>query len=232
VEIYVYALDAAGAIQDFLFQQLGMDLAKVEPAIRQTGLKFFGHLELPAGEYSVRTLVRNGTSGAFSLRVSPLTVPDFAAGPVLLPPLFPEPAGRWLMTRESPRGTQVPYPFMAKQQPYIPASRPALAEGREVPLALVGYNLGPGSLKAEARVLTLDGKEAGTGAVRVLERESGGGSGPDRLSAAFTPPRLAPGEYVLRVTVSGEAGSAGASSSPFVVGAASTAPPASPPASH
>jgi VWFA-related protein len=232
VEIYVYALDAAGAIQDFLFQQLGMDLAKVEPAIRQTGLKFFGHLELPAGEYSVRTLVRNGTSGAFSLRVSPLTVPDFAAGPVLLPPLFPEPAGRWLMTRESPRGAQVPYPFMAKQQPYIPASRPALAEGSEVPLALVGYNLGPGSLKAEARVLTLDGKEAGTGAVRVLERESGGGSGPDRLSAAFTPPRLAPGEYVLRVTVSGEAGSAGASSAPFVVGAASTAPPASPPASH
>jgi len=231
VEIYVYALDAAGAIQDFLFQQLGMDLAKVEPAIRQTGLKFFGHLELPAGEYSVRTLVRNGTSGAFSLRVSPLTVPDFAAGPVLLPPLFPEPAGRWLMTRESPRGAQVPYPFMAKQQPYIPASRPALAEGREVPLALVGYNLGPGSLKAEAQVLTLDGKEAGTGGVRVLERESGGGSGPDRLSAAFTPPRLAPGEYVLRVTVSGEAGSAGASSAPFVVGAASAAPPAAPPAS-
>lgn len=224
VEVYAYALDAGGAIQDFLFQQLGMDLAKVEPALRQGGLKFFGHLELPAGEYSVRTLVRNGASGAYSLRVVPLTVPSFTQGPVLLPPFFPEPANRWLITRESPRGKEVPYPFMARQQPYIPASRPVIsagAEGSEVPLALVGYNLGAlgaGSLKAEARVLTLDGKEAGTGGVRVLGREGGGDSGPDRLTAAFKPPKLAPGEYLLQVTVSGEAGSATAGGVPFVVG--------------
>ena len=32
VEVYVYALDAGGAIQDFLFQSLGLDLAKAEPA--------------------------------------------------------------------------------------------------------------------------------------------------------------------------------------------------------
>jgi VWFA-related protein len=86
VEVYVYALGADGAIQDFLFQALGLDLAKAETALRQSGLKFFGHLDLPAGEYSVRTLIRNGATGAYSLRASPLTVPAFAtAGPVLLP---------------------------------------------------------------------------------------------------------------------------------------------------
>jgi VWFA-related protein len=221
VEVYVYALGADGAIQDFLFQTLGIDLAKTEPALRQSGLKFFGHLDLPAGEYSVRTLIRNGATGTYSLRVAPLTVPVFGAQapPMLLPPLFPEAANRWLIIREAQRGAQVAYPFMARRQPFIPASRPALVAGQEVPVALVGYNLGAGELKAEARVLTADGKEAGTGEVRVLEREAGGAAGPDRLAASFKPPKLAPGEYVLHVTLTGAAGPAGTSSAPFVVGA-------------
>lgn len=226
VEVYVYALGADGAIQDFLFQTLGVDLAKAEPALRQSGLKFFGHLDLPAGEYSVRTLIRNGATGAYSLRVAPLTVPAFAT-PVLLPPLFPEPANRWLIVREAQRGAQVAYPFMARKQPFIPASRPVFAAGatgaagQEIPLSLVGYNLGAGELKAEARVLTADGKEAGTGEVRLLERETGGAAGPDRLTASFKPPKLAPGEYVLHVTLTGAAGPAGTSSAPFVVGGVS-----------
>ncbi|HEX4959243.1 MAG TPA: VWA domain-containing protein [Thermoanaerobaculia bacterium] len=215
VEVYVYALGADGAIQDFLFQALGLDLAKTEAPLRQSGLKFFGHLDLPAGEYSVRTLIRNGSTGAYSLRAEALTVPAFAAGPVLLPPLFPEPPGRWLMIREAQRGAQVAYPFMARQQPFIPASRPALAAGQEIPMALVGYNLGARDLKAEARVLAADGKESGTGEVRVVGREGSGGV--DRLTATFKPPKLPPGEYRLQVTLTGAAGPAGTASSAFVV---------------
>ena len=131
MEVYAYALDASGAIQDFLYQSLGLDLAKAPAGLRQAGLKFFGHLDLPPGEYSLRTLVRNGVSGAYSLRVLPLTVPAFGKGPALLPPLFPDrAANRWMLVREAPRGPQVDYPFMARQQPYVPASRPALAARR------------------------------------------------------------------------------------------------------
>ena len=175
----------------------------------------------------MRTLVRNGASGAFSLRATALTVPAFGTGPALLPALFPDPAAnRWVLVREAPRGGGPPpaYPFMARQQPYVPASRPALAEGREVPMALVGYDLGAGDLRAEARVLTVDGKEAGTGGVRVLQREAASAGGPDRLVAAFRPPQLPPGEYVLRVTVTGAAGPVGASSAPFVVAGVPGAP--------
>jgi len=223
VEVYVYALAADGAIQDFLFQTLGLDLSKTETSLRQGGLKFFGHLDLPAGEYSVRTLIRNGATGAFSLRASPLTVPAFAtAGPVLLPPLFPEAANRWLIIREAQRGAQVDYPFMARKQPFVPATRPALAAGQEIPVALLGYNLAAGDLKAEARVTTPDGKEAagaeGAGVLRVLGREKGGGGTPDRLTATFRPPKLPPGEYLLRVTLTGDGAPAGSSSAPFVVG--------------
>jgi VWFA-related protein len=220
VEVYVYALDAGGAIQDFLYQSLGLDLAKADPKLRQGGLKFFGHLDLPPGEYSVRTLVRNGASGAFSLRVVPVTVPAFGQGPALLPPLFPEPGSRWMIVREAPRGPQVDYPFMARQQPYVPASRPALAAGQEVPMALVGYDLGAGDLKVAARVLAADGKEVGSGGVRIVQREATVAGGPDRLLAAFRPPQLPPGEYTLRVTVTGAAGPTGASDAGFVVAGA------------
>ncbi|HSU83209.1 MAG TPA: VWA domain-containing protein [Thermoanaerobaculia bacterium] len=222
VEVYVYALDAAGAIQDFLYQQLGLDLAKAGAGLRQGGLKFVGHLDLPPGEYSLRTLVRNGASGAFSLRVLPLTVPAFGKGPALLPPLFPDTAAsRWVLVREAPRGgPPVDYPFMARQQPYVPASRPVLASGAEVPLALVGYDLGPGDLKVAARLLAADGREAATGGVRLLQREATAAGGPDRLLAAFRPPALPPGEYTLSVTLTGAAGAASATSAPFVVRAA------------
>jgi len=170
----------------------------------------------------VRTLIRNGATGAYSLRASALTVPAFAtAGPVLLPPLFPEAGNRWLIIREAQRGAQVAYPFMARKQPFVPSTRPALAAGQEIPVALLGYNLAAGDLKAEARVTTLDGKEAGSGGgavLRVLEREKGGGGVPDRFTAAFKPPNLPPGEYLLRVTLTGDGAAAGPSSAPFVVG--------------
>jgi len=110
---------------------------------------------------------------------------------------------------------------MARQQPFVPSTRPALVAGQEIAVALLGYNLAAGDLKAEARVTTPDGKETGTdggGILRVLDREKGGGGAPDRLTAAYKPPKLPPGEYLLRVTLTGDGAAAGPSSAPFVVG--------------
>lgn len=218
-EIYIYAMDQTGAVHDFVTQTVGLDLAKAGPALKQSGLKFFGHVDLLPGEYSLRVLVRNGVTGASSLRVVDLTVPSFAqGGPVLLPAFFPEPAGRWLMIRETqkPGAPNVPYPFMMKDQPYIPASKPALGSGQEAAVSLVGYNLAQGDLTAEGKVLTLDGKEVGNGQIKVLSRE-GGGANPDRVAATFKAPSLQPGEYVLRVTLKDSAGKAETSTTRFVV---------------
>ncbi|HEX9944323.1 MAG TPA: VWA domain-containing protein [Thermoanaerobaculia bacterium] len=220
VEIYVYALDGKGGVQDFLTQTVSLDLVKAEPVLRQSGLKFFGHLDLPAGTYSLRTLVRNGANGASSLRVTRVEVPTFAKGePALLPALFPEPPGRWLMIREVREGQeQVPYPFMLKDQPFIPSSRPVLAPGRESQVALMGYNLGTGEWKAEARVLSVDGRELPGGEIRLVEKEAAAGPGPVRMLATFRPPDLGPGEYVLRVTLTDGAGTSRTSVASFVVG--------------
>ena len=218
-EIYIYAMDQTGAVHDFLTQTVGLDLAKAGPALKQSGLKFFGHVDLLPGEYSLRVLVRNGLTGASGMRVVSLSVPAFGQGaPVLLPAFFPEPAGRWLMIRETQKAgaPNVPYPFMMKEQPYIPASKPALGSGQEAAVSLVGYNLAQGDLTAESKVLTLDGKEVGAGQVKVLSRE-GGGANPDRMAATFKAPNLQPGEYLLQVTLKDSAGKTETSTARFVV---------------
>jgi hypothetical protein len=219
-EIYADALDASGTIRDFFSQTLGLDLLKVGPQLKASGLKFFGHLDLPAGDYSLRVLVRNGKTGSYGLRVVPVKVPAFAqAGPFLLPPFFPEPPGRWLMTREAPRGAgsqDVPYPFMMGEQPYIPASRPRLASGQAAPLSLVAYNLGAGEVTADARVLQ-GGKELTPAEFTLVGRERGSPASPDRLSANLRAPQLEPGEYQLQVTLTDGAGARQTSSIAFVV---------------
>jgi hypothetical protein len=221
-EIYAYAMDGSGAVRDFFSQNLGLALAKVGPQLKSGGLKFFGHLDLAPGDYSVRVLVRNGKTGAFSLRVVPVKVPAFAlaAGPVLLPPFFPESPGKWLMTREAPRGAagqNVPYPFMMREQPYIPASRPVLGGGKDAQVSLVVYNLGAGEIKADAKVLGADGKEVPGAGLKVTDRERGGAANPDRLTASFTAPQLQPGDYQLQVTLTDGAGTRQTSTIPFVV---------------
>jgi VWFA-related protein len=225
-EVYVYALDAKGAVQDFFTQTLGLDLAKVGDAVRRTGVKFFGDLDLAPGAYSIRVLVRNGQTGAAGMRVASLEVPAFSAqsAPVLLPPFFPEPAGRWLVVREAnARAGQVPYPFMARDQPFIPASKPDLLPGQAAAVSLVGYRLGAGELTAQAMIMTADGKEAGEGKIEILGRDAATADGPDRLTATFQPPALQPGEYLLLVTVTNAQGGTETSVAPFVVRAAAGA---------
>ncbi|HVG06771.1 MAG TPA: VWA domain-containing protein [Thermoanaerobaculia bacterium] len=221
-DIFAYAFDSSGKVRDYFSQNLTLDLAKVGPALRQSGLKFFGHLDLPPGEYSVRVLVRNG-AGAWGLKAASVSVPDFAA-PVLLPPFFPEQPGQWLIVREAPRegDRTVPYPFLAGVEPYIPSSLPKLAPGKQAAMSLVVYHLQPGELRAEARILTPDGREAGTGEVRIVQRHGPGEDGADRVAATFEPPAgLRPGEYLLLLTVVDARGGAESSAAAFTVPGAS-----------
>jgi VWFA-related protein len=221
LDIYAYAFDPDGRVRDFFSQTVGLDVAKVGPALEKGGLKFFGHLDLPPGTWSVRVLVRNGATGAMAMKAETVAVPDHEqAGPILLPAFFPEPPGRWLIVREAPRqgDREVPYPFMAGEEPYIPASLPALAPGQPAEVSLIGYHLRPGDLRAEARILTADGREAGTGEIAGLKRLGPSPNGSESLAATFAPPAGLPaGEYVLMLVLTDAAGGSQTSVTPFVV---------------
>lgn len=215
-EVYVYALDDKGGVRDYLAQALVLDLAKVESELREGGLRFLGHLELPPGRFTLRVLALNGRTGAYGLRTAKVEIPELGAGrPVLLPPLFPETPRHGVVTRQASSG-EIPLPFAA----WLPDPRPVLRQDEEAPVALVGYYL-PGDLKIRTQVLTPDGREVASGGLRVLARESGATDGAERLRAAFRTPRLEPGEYLLRVTVSGPGGER-TSSAPFQVAGSGT----------
>ncbi len=118
-EIYVYAFDGQGQVRDFLAQALTLDLFKVEARLLESGLRFYGHLELPPGSYTARVLVRNGRTGLHGLKVVPLVVPALTAAslPATLPAIFsnnPDAAGSWLVTREAPRPGRREIPFPAR----------------------------------------------------------------------------------------------------------------------
>ena len=219
VEIYVYALDQNGSVQDFFTQTVGLDLTKAEPALRQAGLKFFGNLELAPGKYSLRTLIRNGTTGNTSLRITELAVPSQGA-PALLPAIFVDPTpARWVNLRQTKKAGQpdLPYLFMLKGQPYVPTLRPAFGGGQDARLVLQGYNLGTGALKAQVQVLSAAGKEVPGGALKFVDKEAGAGENPTRMVANFKPPELPPGDYTLRVTLTDGAGKSETSTARFAV---------------
>ena len=209
-EIYAYALGPDGTIGDFFGQTLTIDLPKTEDQLRKGGLKYFGHLELPPGVWSLRVMVRNGRTGDSALRVVPVAVPRLDGGAsALLPPLFPEPKSDWLIVRESPRGElkDAPYPFVARRQAYVPASLPVLASGSEAAVSLVAFNLPAGEvddLRVGIQVLDAAGREIPGGVLRLLDREAGRG-GEEVLRAGFAPASVPPGEYRLKVRLASAA---------------------------
>ncbi|MCP3963022.1 MAG: VWA domain-containing protein [bacterium] len=218
--IYAYALDRDGRVRDFLGHTLAVDVEKARAVLETSGVKFYGHFDLPPGGYTLRFLVRDLESGLYGLRSLELEVPDFAAGePVLLPPFFVEAPGRWLMVRENLEKGETPpaFPFMISGQPFLPAARPELSPDGAVPVNLIAYHLEAG-LEVTSRVRSALGAELSE--PRILLARDPALESPGRVTAAasLAAGALAAGEYTLEVTVTErETGRSASSSAPFVV---------------
>jgi VWFA-related protein len=123
VEIYIYALDGQGRVRDFVAQTLSLELFKVERRLLESGLRFYGHLELPPGSYTARVLVRNGRTGLHGLKVIPLEVPpasQAAAAPAASAAFSVDPKEPWLVVREAPRPGRREVSFPARLTPPVP----------------------------------------------------------------------------------------------------------------
>jgi len=216
-EIYGYAIGEDGAVKDFFTQLLSLDVTKVGEALRRTGFKFWGHLELPPGSYSIRVVVRNGATGASAVRVASVEVPDGSES-LLLPPFVPEPQGKWLLGREPmPEGKEYPYPFLLGADPIVPAARPRLTANSEERIALAGYGLGGGELGARAELRAADGSAVDGVEIRLEERAAA--SPFERLSGVLALGAVPAGEYDLVISVRDEgSGEVRSSMVPVTVG--------------
>ena len=200
LEIYGYAMASDGTVRDFFTQAMQLDLAKAGDALRAKGLKFWGNLELPPGAYRIRVMVRNSATGASTLQVAPVRVPDATAA-VLLTPMVPEPPQTWLLGRQSGVDpSRYPYPFMVGGEPIIPGARPTVQSNSTVRLGLAGYRLGDGEIAARAELATPAG-DAVEGVELRLDGRAPEGDGFERLTGALSIGAVPAGSYRLRVMV-------------------------------
>ena len=202
LEIYAYALDENGVVRDFFSTRMGLGLAEAGAAIRQSGIKYWGHFDLDPGRYSARVLLRNDVTGRRALATTVLDVPG--EGAVLQPPLFPEPPTKWLLLREDPseQRQDVAFPFLLDGAPFIPAARPEVPSGGEAQISLVGMNLAAGTVSVRAQVFGANGEAIAGGGEVVLEANQANGGALSRLNGKFVAgKKLASGEYTLVVTV-------------------------------
>lgn len=223
VEFYTYASNEHGEMMDFFTQMVTLDLARGREALQSTGLKYYGHLDLPPGEYLLRVLVRNATTGRSGVQTVEVRVPVYdEAQPFLLPPFFLETGREWFLVREASSDEyrrSVVYPFTVNGEPYIPAALPSLAARQEAKICLVAYNLGDGDIDLDGTIVAEDGTVIDTGVLRLEERTITGIAGLDKLLATFRPDGLQAGKYTLRVALRHVAsGTIETNSIPFTLG--------------
>ena len=98
LDLCIYVLSGSGpAVAASVLETVEVDLAAHRERIASAGIRLVRHVVLPAGDHSLRVLVRNRTTRDLGLRVRPLAVPSFAAGtPLLAGPFFAGHSAAWL----------------------------------------------------------------------------------------------------------------------------------------
>jgi VWFA-related protein len=226
-EVYVYATDSENRLIDFFAQTIGIDLATNREKLQKGGLKYAGQLQLPAGEYRLRVLVRNAETGRAGLDVQSLHVPAFTAGqPYVMPPIFLQAASGGVLVRGRQRGTSGSTvsddPLLAAGvEDFVPAALGSMESDTPSRVSVVAYHFGAEStatLRMAAQILSEEGRPLGDGAISLVGRTPVEADGRQLLLVSFTPGHLSPGRYSLRVIVQDRATGRGSqASAPFVI---------------
>jgi VWFA-related protein len=190
-EFFMYAFDAQELIRDYSYQRVGMDLGKVRDLLAGNGIKFYGTLNLPPGDYTIRTLVRSGAKNGFT--AVPLHVP--APGEPSASIAFHD-TGAWLMVKGPERSQGRPYPYQAGDKAIIPTAQPIVASGT-YDIALLTYNIAPDNLNVAAHVADAKGTVQAASVSLVGKTGSDPAQGINLLYAFKPPAPIARGDYSL-----------------------------------
>ena len=142
-EIFVYAFDEQGLVRDSLYQRMGIDLDKVGPQLRSSGIKYYGTLSLPEGKYVIKTLVRIAESDKKGYVRTDLVVPRPSETTVSQPFFFEEP-GKWLMVKGGTHDkSNSGYPFEVNGEAFIPSAVVRVRNGEARKFAVFVQNATP-----------------------------------------------------------------------------------------
>jgi len=228
VEIYLYALNPSGGVEDFINQVLYLNLDAMGERVYASGLKLVGSLSLPPGPYSLRMLVMDADSGQYGLRTVPLAVPaPETAATVLLAPLVAEPPGSWLLVRQdvtpptpradaetTPAATAQPVPperavrsLLLGREETLPSAFPLFDSGAEVEMHLLAHGLGR-QPEVTVKLTPQEGGDPHVVPMEVVARLGTEDPKIERLSGRFTVPNLPTGAFLLSIATEEDRGRA------------------------
>ena len=201
LEIYGYALDATGRIQDALGLTPTLDVEKLGPGLRQKGVQVLTAFRVQEGPVDLRFLVRDPASGRTgSLQVASV-VPGFKDGAgVLSPPLLmDDPRSRVVIPTATRANPNLQIPFRLGDTAFTPQAAPVLRNGEAREICLMAYGGAAASTTAKASLVRDDGQAI------PLEVEAGRVV-PDadrfrRIVVRITPKAVPPGQYRLRLAL-------------------------------
>jgi hypothetical protein len=148
-EIYVYAFDDEGIVRDHIFQRLTVDPVKAGDRLKDGGVKYLATMRLPdSGHYAIRSLVRLPGSDKKGFSRADLTVPR-SDDVAVLPALFIDDPGRWLMVRGASHDGDDAYPFHINGEPFVPSAAVHLRSGEPRRFAVFVYNATADEMQCE-----------------------------------------------------------------------------------
>lgn len=213
--LYLYAFDKDSKVVDFLQQRIALDLKKAGDTVRNSGIRYFGTLRLPPGDYAVKALLRVEDTGKTGLVRNDIKVPAFDSATILPPVLFADPAN-WAMLVGPARGDDYPYPFATGDARFIPQTRPTVKAGTDYNVALFLYRVPLENLGVTPAVVSSNGASQ-TPNVKLLGRTAADDRGGVKLLFNFRPDGIPAGEHQLRFTVKTKDGNESVVTLPFIV---------------
>jgi hypothetical protein len=204
LEIYGYALDEKGTVEDLVALSSTLEVAATAARLRGRGLQCHATFTLAPGKHSLRFLVRDagGRTGARGLDI---TVPAFDPSEVMLfPPLVMDEPADWIILPAPSRSLPHPVsPFHVAAEPFTPRARPSLANGRTDRVFLLAFDGGrsydPGaSFEIKPQLVDASGAAVRMGRIEVA-RSVSDADGFRRFVLNITPADVAAGDYTLRV---------------------------------
>ena len=204
LEIYGYALDDQGRIHDAVGLTPTLDLEKLGPGIRKTGIQILTAFHVPEGPADLRFLVREPASGRTGSLRSASSVPSFTDGTLSVsPPLvMDDPRARLVIPTASRAKPKLQIPFRLGDTAFTPQAAPALRNGevRQVCLMTWGGSdaatLGAALIRDDGQALPLEAADS---------RMVADADGFQRFVVSVTPKDIPPGDYRLRLTVASPA---------------------------
>jgi VWFA-related protein len=206
LEIYGYALDEKGTVEDMVALSSTLEVAATASRLRGRGLQCHATFTLAPGRHSLRFLVRDG-SGRTGSRGLDITVPTFDPSEVLLfPPLIMDEPADWLILSAPSRSLPHPVsPFHVAAEAFTPRASPSLANGRTDRVFLLAFDGGRGydpgaSFEIRPQLVDASGAAVRLGRIEVA-RSVADADGFRRFVLDVTPADLAAGDYTLRVSL-------------------------------